>query len=481
MDLGLLPFYVFAAIFARGNWEETPGTKGRWTSFFSTQITTTLLFIAFIGSAAIAGLHLFCAIIDIWLVVLFKRIDKLPPDMNPLEENLTSRKPRFSKHKYKDSDATLTAFASPKHPNYLSGSTLTLDQQSRLSTANKEDDGERVMPFGHSRTDSSNVYSPHNPDTAHLSRQTLVEEGPYQQSHASRTAPLEPSATPSPPPRSSARPTSYPIEHTGTGISSPVRFSSPAVPNAAPTDALVKSQQKTGLLNDNWYSLDDDVSDQGSPSRQRTPAPHFGPNSNKPLWQLNSFEPQPLRMNPPTPEPENKEEQSLALIQRTALTERHDFGNGDINRHLTVQSKNTDASSIYSDSSLKNATRPKSRYYGDLAAATRGVRNIKSNETFSTFKSNGTIDAAAMDSTGLSALSNYGYNSPTKLSFDDGRRSPTKDKKGRVVSRTGVDIADAKAMYSSDTGAKGMRGRRDVSGKIAEEGRSGGWQSWRRW
>ena len=71
----------------------------------------------------------------------------------------------------------------------------------------------------------------------------------------------------------------------------------------------------------------------------------------------------------------------------------------------------------------------------------------------------------------MAALGDYGYcpTPPPKSS----KRSDKGGTKGRVVSRTGVDIVDAQNLYPPEKGGFGIRGRRDVSGKIAEEGRGG--------
>ena len=439
MDIGLLPFYVFIALFSKTNYDETPGTKDRWTSLFTAPgATTTLLFATFLGSAALGGLHLLSGIFSLWLAILFRGISKMPPDMNPLEDNLTSGGPRSSKHKYKNSDATLTGSVTEKKPEYYSGSTLSVDQRSHLSAATK--DGEvsdsRQVPFKHSRNGSQATFSPHNPETARLSRQHFEDGGSYQQSHSARSSRITfneharaGSASPTkrasfaehlevPPPsppkssarQSSPRPSSHPASRSQTSLRPPNRFSSPALPNAAPSDALVKSQQNEGLLNDNWFVVDDDGSDTGSPNRQRSPAPMLC------YSRHDSFEPQPLKSHPPTPPPPTKqidypdpgeEETHHQRAMRGALTERKDFGNGDLNRHLTVQSTMTATSSVYSESAppLKssgdNNGTPKGKYYGDLAAATRGVRGSKSSDTL---KTNGTVDAAGFDGTGMSAL-----------------------------------------------------------------------------
>lgn len=45
----------------------------------------------FYGLIGSGGLHLLSLAISVWLALMFRRITKMPPDMNPLEANLTSR------------------------------------------------------------------------------------------------------------------------------------------------------------------------------------------------------------------------------------------------------------------------------------------------------------------------------------------------------------------------------------------------------
>lgn len=483
MDIGLTPFFVFIALFANNNYQEEPGTKHRWTSIFDQEATTTLLQATFLASAVMGGLHLISAILDLWLIIVFRKISNLPPDMNPLEDNLTSRGPRASRHKYKNSEITLVGSIEEKKPGYLSGSTISVDDQSRLSTANKEPEDARRVPFRHSRNGSEATFSPHNPDSVRWFRQNYQDAGinMYQQPGFARSSQVynhtrSAQNTPSKHnsfveyvdlnnsrPKTAARPPSQ---------YSPNRLPSPTLPNIAPSNALVKSQQKQGLLSDNWATVDDDNADIGTPTRHRAPAPVIR------VEERQSFEVQPLRMNPPTPPPQKKIEYrdfANSAEKRSALGERRDNGNGELNRHLTLTSVATDSSSVYSESApplkpIKMNSSPKAKYYGDLSAATRGVRGVKSKDSI---KSDGTVEAATMDSTGFAALGSYGYcpDPPPKSS----KRVGNAGGNGRVVSRTGVDIADAQAMYP-EKGGFGMRGRRDVSGKIAEEGRGGrGW------
>lgn len=449
-----------------------------------------------------------------WLIVLFKQIAKLPPDVNPLEDNLTSRASRRSKHKYKNSEATLTdSFVSEKKGAYLSGSTLSVDQASQLSKDVDEADSRRI-PFNHTRVQQAVTASPNKLASNRLSREDFEDirlsehnealsnrNSPSQvfdsklNKHASLPGPRE--VIPWPPSfrEHAVRPTSSPKTDRGS--------KSPALPNAAPSTAAVHSQQKSKLLNDNWYTVDDDNRSEYSraPSRARTPAIVYTETEPIPENGQIDFEPQPLKMNPPTPPPPSNlgvdsegghwnEDSNIGTVKRNPLATRNDNGNASLDRNLTVKSVITSTSSVYSTSDIdqeetdgdirSSIAAPKGKYYGDLASATRGVLGSTAGKSKSkpttevsrilsseTTKSNGTIGVSVMDSTGLSALGSFGYGLLPKRS---------QRKKDRVISRTGVDIVDY-AGEGEDNLTGGLRGRRDVSGKIAEEGRGGSWWS----
>ncbi|PIA99715.1 hypothetical protein CB0940_03306 [Cercospora beticola] len=462
MDVGLIPFYVFIALYSNQNYNMQPTEKDRWTSFFNTNFaTSTVIYVTFIASIVVGGLHLISVLLDIYLIIMFRKIANLPPDMNPLEDNLTgSSRRRSMKHKHKNSEMTISSVSSDmseKKSGYYSGSTMNGSRSSMV-----KDPEARVIPWGHSRTDSNQAYSPHNPDSARFSKQQYDEvtyhPGPQSarssrvsvagSGHRSRAGTVVSPAEHGVPMYIEDVPpipgyTDRPLANQGT----PERYTS------APSRDAVRTQQKAGLLNDNWYVMPDaDVADLGTPRTHASDRP-FTAHSREPklpnveLQRADSFEPQqqqvqPLKMNPPTP-PVPESELGKALTQEDK--ENYDPTEIGVARQLTVASQGTVASSVYSESApslmtssmvsggrSKNNT-PSRKQYGDLAAATRGVRGNQSG-AFPHFK------------------------------------APAQQKQGtRVISRTGADIADMN-VFGSETQSR----RRDVSGKIAEEGR-GGW------
>ncbi|KAI5368369.1 hypothetical protein Slin14017_G034050 [Septoria linicola] len=453
MDVALIPFYVFIALYANQNYTLQLNDENRWTSFFSTNFaTTTVIFVTFIASIVVGGLHLISICLDIYLILMFRKIANLPPDMNPLEDNLTgSSRRRSMKHKYKNSEMSVSTNMSEKNPGYYSGSTMS---GSRDSLA-KEPEA-RVVPWGHSRMNSEQTYSPHNPDSARLSRQQYDEVTFHPGPLSARSSRV---SVPGTGHRSRAGTVVSPAEHGAALYFEDVpplpaysdrpqsMHGTPEKYTSAPSKDIVKSQQKSGLLNDNWYVLpDEDVADLGTPRRNGNSRPTTAhareptlPNVE--LQRTDSFEPtqvQPLKMNPPTP-PNPQSELAMTFIQEDK--ENYQPVEVGVARQLTVASHATAASSVYSESAPSlmtaltgngrpNNGTPNRKQYGDLASATRGVRGNQS-----------------------SAFSNF-----------------AQTKQGtRVISRSGADITDVN-VYGNENSSR----RRDVSGKVAEEGR-GGW------
>jgi hypothetical protein len=340
MDSSLIPFYIYTAWFAHQNWTATPDNENRWKNIFNNDVTSTdtLLFATFLVPTVVGGLHLITLGIGLYLAVLFRKIAKLPHDMNPLEDNLTSRK-----HQYKNSEAS--AVSMMQKPGYMSGSSLNVNDR-RFSKSAHED---RTIDFRNSRIGADMDYSPHNPQSAHLSRQ-MVEERNFchslvqQQGPASRVSRksfvqdpngefVSPekrdvdsfsfvgsmASAPAPPPHTSQARSHSP--RPGSSVS--VR-DQPEQAHYAPTHAHMHSQQKESLLSDNWFVHEETrTGDLGvpmsppSPSQRRTPnfsrpspvgspdpdrGAHFSPMLSPVTANHQAkFMPEPLRMNPPTP------------------------------------------------------------------------------------------------------------------------------------------------------------------------------------
>lgn len=84
-DLAILPFYAFGAITVTrdgGEWDTILADKALLPAFTQAEYYALL---------SAAGLHAVSLGISLYLALMFKRITNMPPDMNPLESNLTSR------------------------------------------------------------------------------------------------------------------------------------------------------------------------------------------------------------------------------------------------------------------------------------------------------------------------------------------------------------------------------------------------------
>ncbi|KAL8713817.1 MAG: hypothetical protein Q9225_006692, partial [Loekoesia sp. 1 TL-2023] len=80
---------------ARDQYLEPSDTPGHWASLLMyIEATTKIVETTYLVSVVNGALHLLSLIISIYLAVIFRKISNLPPDMNPLEDNLTSRHKR---------------------------------------------------------------------------------------------------------------------------------------------------------------------------------------------------------------------------------------------------------------------------------------------------------------------------------------------------------------------------------------------------
>ena len=384
------------------------------------------------------GLHVLSLVLDILLAVLFRKVAQMPPDMNPLEDNLTSR--AISKHKHKNSEMTASTMSvNEKHMSNMSGSTLYLNNQSQVSLPRgfSVPNADRIVPFAQSRVNLDASFSPHTLESARTSRGDLSERF-YAQAgsqHGSRADLLSSSGSrpasrsrPSSRSRSRSRPrsayvteTHEPMPEMPERVTSPgsfvsarsnahSRMSPSPAPQAAITGDMAKRQQRDGLLNDNWY-VEGDGSEMGTPVRGRSPRPNsVHEYMHKPGSRASM--PKPLPVNAPSVPPKNENR-----FKHTYITEREIDQNVDHEAEENIGRALTMGSSIHSDgTSLKRSDSAKAKYYGDLP--------------------------------GMNIM---------QPAFGN----------GRVVSRTGVDIGDDSLMYFEEYG------RRHVSGKMAEEGRVG--------
>ncbi|KAF2004574.1 hypothetical protein P154DRAFT_519081, partial [Amniculicola lignicola CBS 123094] len=514
-DAGFIPFYVFTAILSKRSSDVEPGTQGRWRTFFPTdEDTNAVLTTTWLTATTVAGLHFASLVLDLYLILVFRKIARLPPDMNPLEDNLTSRRKTKHKHKNSSISAMTPLTADEKRFSAQSGGTTISDKrysQGESLINEKEVSHSNVpqVPFMHTRNNSGTTYSPHTPRSAHYSRQSLYsqpgsarhsrgdlnrredlhrrEDEDENETLAQRKSLLAQQAI-----KRNSRPQSF--------VSSKQEYYTP--PSTANTANTANRNEATGdlslqresLQSDNWFVHGEPEEQQYQPPPPPPKQSKF-PTSNKTkgynavATQEDESDdeydtpmvPQPLRMNPPTPPP-----------TKTYTPEPKNTSPSKLQRTLTAVSMSSEATFTRS---LSRPSTPKSRYYGDLKAATQNIRrgspanSPSTSPTKNGFGPNGLPSAAKAYTTNSPAGQNVVKEAPFSLdkkTFASVRRTgetghvPVQAVSPRVVSRTGVDYVGNYTFEgdNSDLGTSGRR--RDVSGKIAEEGR-GGQGNYGRW
>ena len=287
MDAGLIPFYVFTSMVSRTEYQAPGDTQGRWTTLFGTDAATyRVVYSTFLLSVVNGGLHLISLILSIYLGVIFRKISSLPPDMNPLEDNLTSRHKRNKSSLLDNRNSQASIATTPSNTEKV--------DEPLISPV-------RNVPFMHTRNDShSNISNVPHPNFSPRASQVDVSEKASSQSPSHRTSrTFFPNL-------SQQQPTVN--QSTQSGIKrSPTKASS--VYSTATNSTRPRSIAPS-LADTNWIT-------HPSPSPSPSPSPprelNFLRNkqSYQPISQTSPFEyideneppllPRPLKMNPPTP------------------------------------------------------------------------------------------------------------------------------------------------------------------------------------
>ena len=333
IDVGLIPFLVFSALISHTQSIEPINAPGHWTTLFgSDQATTKIVYSTFLVSLTNGCMHLVSLILSIYLGVIFRKISQLPPDMNPLEDNLTSR------HKRNKSSLL---------DNRMSqATTATANSQTNLKAEDPLISPPRTVPFMHTRNSShdniANVPLPnasprvsrtdlatpfYDQPPAHRSSRTEIQGPFYNQpvSQRSSRVKIQTQYHDSPP----SHRTSHTNFHDISLDQGPFKQTPQSPPKQATHVAITRSPTKTSSIyssstittiasnrprsaapsipDGNWIT---------HPSPSPSPSPprafkHLRNNSSyQPLSQTSPFEytsqdenviPRPLEMNPPTP------------------------------------------------------------------------------------------------------------------------------------------------------------------------------------
>ncbi|KAI9727330.1 MAG: hypothetical protein M1828_006949 [Chrysothrix sp. TS-e1954] len=537
MDVALIPFYIFIAMADKSNLALSEGTTGRWGTLLKTSVARQdIMQATWLVAVAIAGIHVITLLISCYLVYIFRKIAHMPPDMNPLEDNLTSR--RKNKHKYKNSEQVYE-----KHDSAVSFTDSPYDQSSKHNS----------IPFFDTREVSPIRYSPHNPNTAAMSRENLGYHPPglYSQAASQRYSHVDlPSQRERPVSPVSQKQSEMDITdaqslmsnaqsrlHSLTASSVYSDSSNPPLPRKSS-----KRAPNHFSSTDNWYAMDDDAenrepafsiieeepSDTSSLTLHSPPSKSYLAALTKPSYQAvrqssafsfengdgevasfsnkasspppqdhlrpptNGFTYQPLGMNPPTPPPpasvlsppsprpsdvpEPLQPFAHREVPRTPPRTESPRALKETSSNIAAMPSATkiesDAKPPRTESPMSNSnggTPNKRKQYGSLRSAMQGVRgNASPTGNLKPKESPKPPVMPYMKEPGVHLGEWMGGNGASNEAADKPVVYTTErevDHKGRVVSRSGAD---------GGIDAAGWK-KRNVSGKVAEEGRGGAW------
>ncbi|KIV98181.1 hypothetical protein PV10_01859 [Exophiala mesophila] len=497
MDTGLIPFFSYSAWMAHADY--TKNEYGWSTLFNNSKSSYKIILAFFIVSAVEASLVALSLILGIYLAAMFKKIARMPPDMNPLEPNLTSR------HKRNKSEGVTE--------KNMKASGLVAMRAS--DTANL-----KRVPYIHTRTDSVDSVTLYGNDSARTSRAefrkdlTDNEKDPWRFS-ANNVSPSRPGSAISPSPNS--RSIGLGLDSRSDRAASPLKETPSKASSwlsyldfeGVPTDLSPEANQQldsevrpiSPLSNfsrdpsidrranerENWYQGGDRTA-QGYHSVDNASRldvnPGLGVSFHDPSPKKRIQEP--LGMNPPTPYDPNFPNENAAV---TPTKERHFSYDMDREVLNDTEANNRGRPVQTSRPSSFVGSGGKSRFYGDLRSSMGSINNPFGGEA----KKKSTLGVVHQANTyertkTMQTESDYSDNFEIYDSDDDDNSqlraniasfqpasipNKTQWSNARQLSdSTGHDLTSSYAGLGAEFG-QGMGRRREVSGKVAEEGRAG--------
>lgn len=264
LDAGLIPFFVLTAIMSRS---EYSSPSRNWQTLFDTDGSNyKIIFATFLVSVVNGSLHLVSLFISLRLALMFRQIAGLPPDMNPLEDHLTSR------HKKNKSSLQTITTAPSTNRNSKAEEALIAPP--------------RTVPFLHTRAESLTnfadvVYPQSNTHNSRMDNPSTLDDEPRSK-------------------RSSRADNSIPIANRpNSSIYSGAYHADASSPHSTKQPLSVSPPITSD--NENWPS-------QPSPPPSPFEFKHLRSKPYQPLPQSLPSEvaakdlmPNPLEMNPPTP------------------------------------------------------------------------------------------------------------------------------------------------------------------------------------
>ncbi|APA13706.1 hypothetical protein SS1G_07606 [Sclerotinia sclerotiorum 1980 UF-70] len=402
IDITIVPFYAYISLAAKTK-------QTTWTTSLSDQSLLTIFTdVLFYAATVGGGLHLISLSLSLYLAFTFRKINQLPPDMNPLEDNLTSRHKRN-----KSSISTFTTITSPSEKRLSRGSNL---EDKRRSGAPYEDlDRPPTIPFLHTRTNSNESFQT-NQSSPRTSR------------------------TGSPARYNAYKPNQSP-RHSVPDFKPASRHSYTSVPASdlsfhTANESINKNNTNDGVIS--WFT-NDSLGKKGNRSSAPSSRPHSPQKSSTSI--KSSYHPLPL-----DPSAIDGDEDNFRLpnpLTENPPTPRHNFPSSS-------SKYSSEAPSAMAPDSNEQTAGPSS----DITDESSWPLPLRSPEIRElTPKPLRTRDSGSGDSFKSKSYGDLKPATPPIMVGGDGI--------GRQVS-SGTDFAGQRGGY-----------RRDVSGKIAEEGRGG--------
>lgn len=521
---------MFTAFIAHGEYTQD---AYHWSTLFeNSDFTMPIAQATFICAIANGSLHLISFGLSIFLAVTFRKISHLPPDMNPLEDNLTARPRRTRKDidvgEKHMSSSTLNSedplIGSPRtipfsHTRgqsgdsaHQSGDFTNFTNEKRQSQASVQphrlshfEPSSPEMLFHHPASQpydlTSDIPAPEYRNVAMRSPE-VVNPGTQMRHMTSRAADRSNSISPlsdnwvayserslSPMDENQQQDNNNNIRQSSSVYSR--RTNSTATSNGGIRDWFAYGQKPASIgsvipedtrgeyaelaLNE-YYDNEEDKKEQDLGDRRFNifPDPEEHDDDNLDDEHSKDLPFNPLMLNPPTPQPVLTEKpEDTDPVRRYALNDNPNFSHNQKAQAMTPQQ---------SQAGSTDSTPSKGRFYGDLEEeGMPGVdmsRNISNQQpptrqptklTKKKSKKMSAYQSLKKDDSG-----DEGYLSSRSAAMSEG------DRKGRVVSNSGADTARpgigasvgaSLSSYGSYIAGLGVGRRRDVSGKIAEEGR----------
>jgi hypothetical protein len=501
VDSGLIPFLAFSAWLAQADY--TTNAYGWSTLFKDSDVSYKIIYAFFLISCTEGGLIVASLLMDVYLAIKFKQIARMPPDMNPLEDNLTSR--TLSRHK-RDKSEGITQ-------KNMQNSALVAKRDADMS-------GFKRVPFIHTRTDSADSITLYGNESARNSRVEFRKElddsgkDPWRFSKASTTSPSRPGSAVNPSPNS--RPAGLGLDNRTERASSPLKSSRPSswlsyidyegVPTPMSPEASAELNHEVRPVSpishdpsvdrrlderENWYQ----GPAAGSPNHLPITNTYYLPQSTNrgalettlgtvvhSPGQQKKRSREPLAMNPPTPVRRNFNNENL---YSTPVTETRNIHSYDPNR-VALQDTNENVQArpaVGPRPSSFVGSGGKARFYGNLRSSIGSVSSAVD-------KKEPQVTTQEYDPFGrtktMQSESDYSVNFEVYASDDDDEELRANIASNQsVLSRpqtewNGVRQTSNSTGYDLDAGyaglgvefGRGMGRRRDVSGKVAEEGRA---------